>query len=626
MTAAELAYDDISAYDDTWYADSIWKPEEEAEEDSILVQDYLDDIKNIKQLSLKPSEFTEFAFRMPRHVPTNKDETPEQYEARMEIFRQSKQDPFFENFSFKERPYMRRIYDTPAQRVLLCCARQTEKSTLLGNLSLCYMSMIPSYKMLYVNSSATQAKTFSNDRVKEPIDTSLVLKGFTKHMLSSNIFEKQLINRSKITIRYAFLNADRCRGIPTYGLTLDEFQDILPDNIPIIEQCASHSPPDLKRQWYAGTPKSLDNNLETYWSKYSTQNQWVIPHDCKLGEGGRYWNILGEKNIGKGGLICSSCGKRITPMAEDAQWAAMQQMEYDKWGSIKGDVSFEGFRIPQLMVPWKPWKEILLDYESYPRDKFYNEVLGISYDSGIRPLSRADIIQNCRSNIYMSEAEKLRELSYRQPFYAGLDYGTGENSYTVLTIGTYIDGKFRIVYMHRFEGSDTEMRIQMEKVIELIDWFNIRTIGADYGGGFNQNDLLKRKYGPLSLMQFQYVARGKRKVMWNPGLQRYIVSRTEVMADIFAAIKRGTVFEFPRWEEFEKPFGQDMLNIYSEYNEKLRMLQYGHLPGKTDDGFHSVLYCFLGSMSTVQRPDIITPRREENGKMVSNWVGPINQG
>lgn len=620
---AARQYEEEDEFDDTWYEDSIWNPEPEVEEDPILIDRTANSLP-VKSLGLTPSQFTEFAFRMPR--PPVEKETQDTYERRMKEIVDRGEDPLYEQFSFTERRYMRRIYDTPARRILLMCARQCEKSTLLGNVSLCYMGLVPSYKLLYVNSSATQAKVFSNDRVKEPIETSLILKRFTTKMLSSNIFEKQFVNRSKVTIRYAFLNADRVRGIPAYGLCMDEFQDIIADNIPVIEQCQAHAPPQYIRRWYAGTPKSLDNNIETFWETRSTQNQWVVPHDCKMGEGGRYWNILGEQNIGKKGLICANCKKLLDPMTEDAQWASMQEMRVDREGNPTGDITFEGYRIPQLMVPWKKWSEILSDYNAYPRDKFYNEVLGISYDSGTRPLTKAQVIVNCRSNIRLSDVEDYRQFAYDRTIFAGVDHGTGENSFTVITLGMYVEMKFRVFYWHRFEGEETIPEVTLAKIDELINYFNVKVIGADYGGGFDRNDHLVRKFGPTSVAKFQYMARAKRKVEYDQKLGRYKVARTEVMSDIFNAIKRGNVFEFPCVEDFMKPFGQDMLNIYSEFNDKIQMIKYDHRQGNTDDSFHSLLYCFLASMIVHKRPDIITPRREIDGRPTQEWKGPQWQG
>src|SRR6185369_4131171 len=66
-----------------------------------------------------------------------------------------------------------------------------------------------------------------------------------------------------------------CRGIPADFILIDEFQDILLENIPVIEECASHS--EHKLFCYSGTPKSMDNAIEYYFSRFSTQNEWVVP-------------------------------------------------------------------------------------------------------------------------------------------------------------------------------------------------------------------------------------------------------------------------------------------------------------------------------------------------------------
>lgn len=548
-----------------------------------------------------PSQFTEFAFRMP-----NPEAGPN--------------DPQHLPFSFEGRRHMRRPYDTPARRVLLFCARQVEKSTLLGNKSITYSCMVDGFRTLYVSPSATQTKTFSADRIKEPLETSPILKAFTTSALQQNVFEKQFVNRSKITLRYAFLNADRTRGIPAWGLMLDELQDILGDNVPIIEQCLSHAPERWKRYIYAGTPKSLDNVLEYYRGSMSTQGEWVVPCDrCGSEAGaGRYWNVLGEKNIGKKSLICEKCGKEINPQHPEAQWANMVR-----------EAPFESYRIPQLMVPWRGWDEILLDYKRYPRDKFYNEVLGISFDSGLRPLTTAQLQECSHPKVTMDPdmLRKYKSLSYGHPIYAGLDWGTGEHSFTVLTLGMYVGHKFRVFFCHRFQGEETDPVLQLDKIVQLLKDFNVRVIGADYGGGFHSNDRLIREFGTQRVQKYQYMAKSKKKVFWNPNYRRWLVNRTELMSDVFNAIKRNQI-EFPRWEEFQEPYGQDMLNIFSEYNETLRMIQYSHGPDKPDDTFHSVLYCLLASMIIQPRPDIIAPNREEKGQgpIYSNYSGTTNQG
>jgi hypothetical protein len=327
---------------------------------------------------------------------------------------------------------------------------------------------------------------------------------------------------------------------------------------------------------------------------------------------------LGEKNIQKHGLSCERCGRVINAMHPDSQWASMQE------GGI-----FESYRIPQLMVPWRPWNEIYLDYGRYDRARFYNEVLGVSYDSGLRPLTRQQVRECCREDISMHprELEQYKTLAASQPIFAGIDWGSGENSYTVMSLGTYIDQRFRIFYVHRFTGEDVDPTPQLTKISDMLTYFNVRIIGADYGGGFHPNDFLTRKFGPKRVHKYQYGAKGKKKVFWNPAFRRWQIVRTEVMSDLFNAIKRKQV-DFPKWDQFEEPYGNDMLNIFSEYNNTLRMVQYGHRPDRPDDTFHSVLYCLLASMILVPRPDIIAPNREfpGQGPLRTGYRGPVDQG
>ena len=927
-----------------------WCPEPETYEDFAFLEEVQKAVASIP--AVLPSQFTEFAFRMPKQDGTG-----------------------YEPFSFEGRRHMRQVYDTPAKRVLLFCGRQVEKSTLLGNRLITYSCMIPAFKTLYVSPSATQTKTFSVDRIKEPLETSEVLKSFTTTLLQQNVFEKQFVNRAKITLRYAFLNADRTRGIPAWCLALDELQDILSDNIPVIEQSLSHAPEQWRRFLYAGTPKSLDNVIEFYRSgtskgkPMSTMGEWVIPCDrCGSEAGaGRYWNVLGEKNIQRRGLSCEKCGHLINAMHPDAQWASMQ-----------ADGVFESYRIPQLMVPWRAWDEIMLDYGRYDRAKFYNEVLGVSYDSGLRPLTRQQVRECCQDDVSMhpEALEAYRQLGAGQPVFAGIDWGchdeetrilteagfkyfrdltdddkvaqwdpdtremtfvrplvrtvrdwkkpllhfhtrggmdvlvtdthrmrvsvagrdqwvtesagetaqrggcvnfvghlnwqgtevetftlpgvprssgyegsearslpmdgwlellgyliteggvcfdgdrlscvkmsqretvnyetylkmqrcldklavphsrfpnpktgdvnwtiygkqywawyaenigvegdekripraflslsrrqlrilfqalvdgdgytdpregctggafystskglcedfqeiclrlgvrctvrlhkpaegnhktrwralwsegrdyqlnvphdhvekvpydgkvyccavptgyivterngciaalgnTGENTYTVLTLATYVNQRFRVFYVHRFTGEDVGPEQQLQKIDEMLQYFNVRLVGADYGGGFDRNDHLTRKFGPKRVHKYQYLPRGKKKIAWNPAFRRWQMVRTEVMSDLFNAIKRKQL-DLPKWAEFEDPYGNDMLNIHAEYNNTLRMIQYTHRPDRPDDTFHSILYCFLVSMILVPRPDIISPIREHEGQgpLRSGYRGPVDQ-
>jgi hypothetical protein len=555
--------------------------EEEAEIEAIM-EDDLEGLAKKKQVEVTPSDFTEFAIRIPVAGA-------------------------LEHFDFAERRYLKPVYDTPARRTLLKCARQTEKSTTLGNKSIAYCGINYNFKVLYVSSTATQAQVFSVDRIKEPLDISPEMGFLIDRGLNQNVFFKQFRNRSQIRVRYAFLNADRTRGIPADMILIDEIQDIIFANVPVIEQCASHSA--WKLYCYSGTPKSLDNTIEKYWANYSTQNEWLVPcerHGLPKKPHTWFWNILGMKNIGKDGLVCAKCGEPIDPMHPMARWAARNPVTEEN----AHIVTFEGFRIPQLMVPWINWQDdVLMALERYDTAQFYNEVLGLSYDSGVRPLTRAQVKACCRDEIRLSDViENARKC--HGGCYVGIDWGTGEqDSYTVLSLGGYMGGEFQIFYTHRFVGEDLQPRRQLEMIAKLLVSIPFKLIGADYGGGFDRNDFLMRNFGTLKLAKYQYAGSPKAKVKWQAQLGRFILHRTEIMSDIFNAMKYKKIW-LPNWADMFTPYAEDMLNIFSEFNKQLNMIQYKLSPGKSDDTFHSVLYCFLVSMLDKPRPDIIIPMHE----------------
>ena len=584
---------DYDAWDDTWYEGEIWKPEGELVEEPI-------ELTKTKEIELPavpsvlPSVFTASVFQMPKEDGTG-----------------------YAPFSFEGRRHMKRIYDTPSRKVLLCTGRQVEKSTLIGNISIAYMTLVTALRILFVSPSSTQTKVFSNDRIKEPIETSPFLSKYTTSMLTKNILEKQFLNRSMITLRYAYLNADRTRGIAAGQLFIDEIQDILRANIPVIEHCLSHAPDKHRRQVYSGTPKSLDNIIEDYRANLSTQGEWVVP--C---EACNHWNILGEKNIGKKGPICAKCGKPIDPQGPKSQWAWMVQPD----SKDPNKVPWESYRIPQIMVPWKikNWDEVVYEYENHPRAQFMNECLGMSYESGFRPITTAQVREACGEHS-IHDVEKIRTLSLAQPFFMGVDWGSGDNSYTIVTIATYIDNRFRVVFMHRFIGEEADPHVQLNKLIELARHFNIYVMGTDYGFGFGMNNYLTREFGAQKVQKMQYMATARKKVQFDAKMGRWKVHRTEAMSAIFDAIKKKKA-EFPKWDEFQT-FAKDFTNIYSEYNERLRMVMYDHKQGNPDDSFHSFVYCWLASMIVIPRPDIICPSKEDDeGNSVSSYSGPVDQG
>lgn len=500
----------------------------------------------------------------------------------------------------------------------------THNSTYLGNRLLVSSVAYPGYKSLYVSPSSIQTKTFSSDRLRNPIETSPFLRDFARAGGVQNVLEMEFGNSSKITMRSAYLSADRCRGIPAYLLCLDEFQDLLPEHIPVIEPCTSHAPKRYRTHLYAGTPKSFDNNMEFYRSGFvadrpmSTMGEWMVPCDncgSKALGGFRFWQCLGTPNIQKNGLSCSRCGAALNPQHEDAQWHHQQK-----------DGRFESYRIPQLMVPWRPWDEIYTDFQNFDNARFHNEVLGLSMDSHSRPLSMSEIRACCDPKISLAMKDAFLPEKWHEPIFMGVDWGSGTLSYTVMTLGTYVGGIFTVFYMQRFTGLLLDTVEQINHILHTLRRFRVVVAGTDFGYGQLYNDHLIRNYGRDKVAVFQHLGRVTKKVAYDPRMQRFKLFRSAVMADMINMIKRKNI-RFPRWEDMREPFAKDFCNITAELSETQQMIIYSHRPDRPDDSFHSVLYCLLASTLVIQRPDVFSPlhNRYRQGP-VRDLGSPLDQG
>lgn len=513
---------------------------------------------------------------------------------------------------FSERQYLRRLYDTPSRKVIFMTSRQTEKSTTVGNITLARSLLRRNYNSLFVSPSAMQTVVFSRARIDDTIDISPTLHAMKGD--SFNILEKNFLNGSRVYLRYAFLNADRIRGLSVNSLFGDEIQDLLSDVMPVIEETTSHhKDPTFV---YSGTPKTFDNTIEKYWSGHSTQSEWVIPcerHGTPKDPTSWHWNILGPNNIGLTGPVCSrpNCKKPIAPDHPMAHWNAMNP-----------DAEWEGLRICRLMVPWfikdpAKWDDFVIKTrERYEPAKFYNEVLALSFDGGSKPLSRAEMVRACDSR-YPNTLETAVKISKAGSavLYAGIDWGEGtENSYTVMTIGSFCreDSAFQVLYSLRFTGQLADPDAQIAHINKIVSGLRIRLIGTDYGGGFHPNKRLTNVYGPARILQFQYAGRASAKLNWKPLLARYIAFRTPVMADIINAIKSGKKIRLPSYDTYKTPHVDDYLALRAEYSNTLRMIQYTKARNIPDDTFHSLVFCMLAAMRENPRPDIMAPIKDKS--------------
>jgi len=450
----------------------------------------------------------------------------------------------------------------------------THNSTTLAAMTATNSILMPGYQSLYVAPTVDQSKIFSHDRLAPFLEGSPWVK---KHYLSSsliqNVFTKQLLNQSKIYVRYALLTADRLRGLSADQICYDETQDLVLDLIPVIDEVMSRS--NYKKRIFAGTPKLTRGTLAFHW-KRSTRNEWFVK--CP---GCSKYNYLDENNIGKNGLICRYCGHLMDP--KNGCWV--------RTGEV--DAPFEGFRVCALQfanAPWVNWKkDIIRKYENQPRGLFFNEVLALAYDPGVAPVTEEDVKACCTGGPLLHAATP--SVASMAPIYMGIDYGpaNSENSYTVICALQPLPNEvIRVLFLKKYMGKEADFHFIHQDVPELFNKWGAKLIGADYGLGEASNSEIGSKIGEDKILPFFHSTQ-KERIKYNPKMNIYTTSRLKVMTEFFTRIKHKKII-FPNWDEFE-PFANDILSTSIEYSKDGTKIKYVNTD--PDDSLHAMIYATL---------------------------------
>jgi len=488
------------------------------------------------------------------------------------------------------------------RQVLLLTSRQTEKSTLLGNKLLAYLALIPGINLLYVSSAGLNMHEFAEKRIHNPIRVSPYLKQWMGSIITNNKLEQRWANYSRLVMRSAYLTAGRVRGISADGIFIDELQDMLAEHLPIITACANNTQlPYGRIITYSGTPLSYDNIIERIWSKNSTMSVWLTRCTrCNL------WNPPYVAQIGKFGMICSKCGKALDPI-KNGQWVR-QRTNVDK-------VDYAGFHLSRVLMAYtvvhdealfrSRWRMLLSDMNDPTVDdsQKMNEHIGLSYDSGRKPITRKELIRCSDPNLKMSrllpKVVRTNDLWYR---FMGIDWGEGSGSsaYTVVTMGYYDHSTFVVSYAHRYTGSEARDSFIIKDITELMTVNRINLAVCDAGHGWGIVPAIREKLtdGMQRLIAMRYGPTSNTLSM-DSKKNQLVADRTQWMSKIFAIMKRGNNpggLRLPRWTEFEDPYGTDIMSISSDKSPRLKKMTYRRRG--TDDTFHSILYLLTAKIVT----------------------------
>ncbi len=493
-------------------------------------------------------------------------------------------------FRLKGRKYLRAIYDTDIEEGLIKSGRQVEKSTTLSVKIGNSVILQPHTPVLYVAPRTEQVKMFSKTRLSKLFRYSqgnFIFRNLMHPDLANQVYMKEFTNGSEVYMRHCFDEGDNIRGLTIKELNLDEIQDIHVDAIPVIKETQSHFTEEGNRAitWYTGTPKTFSNTIEQLWQE-STKNEWVI----KCSHCG-YRQILGIPNIEPTRMVCRKCKRELLKDdIADGDWVEMQSGKLIK-----------GFRISQLMVPW-----IKIDgnggiwdkYNKYSPAKFHNEVLGLSYEVADKPFY--DKLLNDITDWDMDFVYRAEGKFALADIFMGVDWGSGERSYTVVTVGTMTDEKparFRLLYTKKYTTSqEIDVEYQVRDIAKMMSDFRVKLCCVDWGFGFAQIQQLKKTFGNR-VVPIYYSHSQKDLYKWDNQSERYVVKRTNVLHDYVTLVHNHGVV-WPGRPIAEMRFLWDHhLAVQAEYRAgqlgRSEEMIYTHPIAHPDDGFHSCSYAYL---------------------------------
>jgi len=259
-----------------------------------------------------------------------------------------------------------------------------------------------------------------------------------------------------------------------------------------------------------------------------------------LQTGCKKWNVLDEKCVGNHGTICRACGKPLD--VSNGEWV-MNNEAYDG--------TRQGFKINVLMfdkAPWVEWKkDVLLYREENSEAAFYNEVLGLEYDSGVIPVTEEDIKACCTGGPMASEDNPPMYVIGERS-YMGLDYGpvNSTKSNTVMAVMRFnpVKDMLTVLFAKKFLGAEASYTHIHDYIPVLRKRFNCDIIGADFGLGEAPTAEIRKRIGFEKVISYQHVPTQKEKMQYNAKLPAYTLSRTSVMTDFFTKIKQRRI-EFP---------------------------------------------------------------------------------
>lgn len=476
-----------------------------------------------------------------------------------------------EPYSLHKHFVMEPLFSLRPPRSIVCkSARQISKSTSLAAQRSVYAALIPYFSSLYVAPRFEQTRRFSNNYVKPFLNESPLGHATLNPDAEQSVLQRSFQNGSLLHFSFAFLDADRVRGIAADSVSFDEVQDIDTEFIPIIAETLSASKYDWRQ--YTGTPKTMDNTLQLLWEE-SSQAEWVI--QCP---GCRHSNIATVAYdlldmIQPQGPSCAKCGRLLDPSL------GFYEHKYPE-----RRFRFAGYHQSQIIMPmhYEPgiqsgtkdrWNELVIAKNKMDKAQFYNEKLGESCDVRVNLLTRTDL-QNASVLPYGNNLkEALKHIDDYPERTMGVDWGGGGIkgiSYTLVTImGHAPDGTCDVMYMERFTNIADPVD-EAQRILNYFRWFRCSILSHDFcgAGALRETLLLQAGLPATQVFPAAYVrATAAAMVTFKAATDDhprwyYSVDKARSLVLLCQLIKTG-LFRFPKFDTWEE-LSDDLLALVED--------------------------------------------------------------
>lgn len=542
-------------------------------------------------------------------------------------------------------------------QLLLKCARQVGKSATAGAKSVAITAALEYFNTLHVTPLFEQIKRFSHQYIGPYIDTSPFKRQLIDPRFSNSVLQRGFKNQSTMFFSFAYLDAERVRGIPADKIVYDEVQGINNEFIPIIRSVTDGS--DWRLSEYYGTPLTLDNTIEKLWSQTS-QAEWCIRcatpgcgHINIPSIGYDLIKMIGPIHSGISetcaGLVCVKCAKPLNPRPPSKGgggrwWHANPEQKH----------TFPGYHIPQTIMPQhcfkqERWSEIvgrMFGRGNTAPNQFYNETCGESYDVGTKLVSLTELRQACKLPWHNRADEAKEHAKDYIRRCISVDWsgsgGDGSQSYTTIAaLGIMPGGRIDVLWGFRIPRV-MDFDYEVDLIRSARKTFNVHFIAHDCNGvGFAREAMLKSRGEPLDrMMPIMAVGAMREGLMgFKPASPKrprafYTIDKARSIALVCQAIREGYV-RFFKWDDRpgEPGLVRDFLAMKEEVVERAtgsNLFQIQRTAGLPDDFAQAVVYgCMalwypdkfpaIGDLTKYGTPSDEETIPDEDVKDLSEW-------